>query len=132
MTITRTTQNQLSKGDFEAIEGEWLAQLEKDPADLDYFVGVARALIGTGEESRASSLLEILDDQLRESGRWAARLQLLKRAGALFLPADKLHPTVSSTLGKLYGDRSTYKALYEAVGLHRAPNDVPKTWEKVE
>ena len=132
MTITRTTQNQLSKGDFEAIEGEWLAQLEKDPADLDYFVGVARALIGTGEEPRASSLLEILDDQLREGGRWAVRLQLLKRAGALFLPADKLHPTVSSTLGKLYGDRSTYKALYEAVGLHRAPNDVPKTWEKVE
>ncbi|HEV7787335.1 MAG TPA: GreA/GreB family elongation factor [Thermoanaerobaculia bacterium] len=132
MTITRTTQNQLSKGDFDSLEGEWLAQLEKDPSNLDYFVGVARALVGSGEESRAASLLELLDDQLRESGRWAARLQLLKRAGALFVPADKLHPTVSSTLGKLYGDRSTYKALSEAVGLHRATTDIPKTWEKVE
>jgi transcription elongation GreA/GreB family factor len=132
MTITRTTQNQLSKGDFDALEGEWLAELDKDPSNLDYFVGVARALIGSGEESRAASLLELLDDQLREGGRWAARLQLLKRAGAIFVPADKLHPTVSSTLGKLYGDRSTYKALSEAVGLHRATADIPKTWEKVE
>jgi transcription elongation GreA/GreB family factor len=132
MTITRTTQNQLSKGDFDALEGEWLSELDKDPANLDYFVGVARALIGSGEESRAASLLELLDDQLREGGRWAVRLQLLKRAGAIFVPADKLHPTVSSTLGKLYGDRSTYKALSEAVGLHRAPGDIPKTWEKVE
>jgi transcription elongation GreA/GreB family factor len=132
MTITRTTQNQLTKGDFDSLEGEWLAQLESDPSNLDYFVGVARALIGSGEESRAASLLELLDDQLRESGRWAIRLQLLKRAGAIFVPAEKLHPTVSSTLGKLYGDRSTYKALSEAVGLHKATADIPKTWEKVE
>ncbi|HEY3569027.1 MAG TPA: GreA/GreB family elongation factor [Thermoanaerobaculia bacterium] len=132
MTISRTTQNQLSKGDFDSIEGDWLAKIEKDPADLEYYVGVARALIGTGEEGRARSLLELLDDHLREKGLWAPRLQLLKRAGALYLAADKLHPTVSSTLGKLYGDRSTYKALYEAVGLHRAPTDIPKTWEKVE
>jgi len=132
MTITRTTQHQLSKGDFDSIEGDWLARIEKDPSDLDYFVGVARALIGTGEEARARSLLELLDDHLRETARWALRLQLLKRAGALFVPTDKLHPTLSSTLGKLYGDRSTYKALYEAVGLHRAPTDIPKTWEKVD
>jgi transcription elongation GreA/GreB family factor len=132
MTISRTTQNQLSKGDFEAIEGEWLAHLEKDLADLDYYIGVARALIGTGEEARARNLLELLDEQLREGGFWATRLQLLKRAGAIFVPADKLHPTVSSTLTKLYGDRSTYKALYEAVGLTKAPGDIPKMWEKVE
>ncbi len=132
MTITRTTQNQLTKGDFDALEGEWLAQLDKDPSNLDYFVGVARALVGSGEESRAASLLELLDDQLRENSRWAVRLQLLKRAGAIFVPADKLHPTLSSTLGKLYGDRSTYKALSEAVGLHKATSDIPKTWEKVD
>jgi transcription elongation GreA/GreB family factor len=132
MTISRSTQSQLSKGDFEAIEGEWLARLEKDPSDVEYFIGVARALIGTGEESRARYLLELLDDHLRENGHWATRLQLLKRAGGLFFPADKLHPTVSSTLGKLYSDRSTYKALYEAVGLHRAPSDLTKIWEKVD
>lgn len=132
MTISRTTQNQLAKSDFDAIEADWLARVDQEPVDLDYFVGVARALVGTGEEPRAHSLLELLDDQLRESGHWADRLQLLKRAGGMFLPADKLHPTVTSTLGKLHSGRSTFKALFEAVGLHRAPGDIPKTWEKVE
>lgn len=132
MTISRTTQSQLSKGDFEAIEAEWLARLEKDPSDVEYYVGVARALVGTGEEGRARSLLELMDDHLRENGLWAIRLQLLKRAGTLFMAGDKVHPTVSSTLGKLYSDRSIFKALYEAVGLHRAPGDVPKIWEKVD
>jgi len=132
MAISRNTQNHLAKGDFTALEGEWLASLEQDPTDLDYFVGVARALTGTNEETRAHDLLEMLDDQLREQGAWAARLKLLKRAGTLFLPADKIHPTIISTLGKLYGNRATYKGLFEAVGLHRAPQDIPKTWEKVD
>ena len=93
---------------------------------------VARALSGNGESGRTTTLLELLDEQLREDGRWKARLELLKRAGHLLLPADKLHPTLVATLAKLYGDRGFYKALFEAVGLHRAPQDVPKTWEKVE
>src|SRR6185312_16376515 len=87
MTITRTTQNQLTKADFDALEGEWLSQLEKDPSNLDYFVGVARALVGSGEESRAASLLELLDEQLRENGRVEIRLQLLKLVGTVSVPA---------------------------------------------
>ena len=132
MTISKDTQNQLAKGDFTAIEGDWLTRLEQDPADLDYFVGVARALVGNGQEGRARDLLEMLDDQLRDGGQWAVRLKLLKRAGSIYLAADKTHPTIVSTLGKLFGERPTYKGLFEAVGLHRAPQDIPKTWDKVD
>lgn len=131
MAISRTTQNQLSKGDFDGIENDWLARLEEAPADLDYFVGVARALVGTGEEKRARSLLEMLDEQLRDANP-AARLKLLKRAGELVLPADKLYPAILSTLTKLHGDKSTFKGLCEAAGLSKTPQDMAKTWEKVE
>src|SRR5437763_9437301 len=131
MAISRDIQNHLAKGDYAALEGEWLTSLEEDPTDLDYFVGVARALVGNGQEGRARDLLEMLDEQLREGGHWAARLKLLKRAGPLLLPPDKTHPTIVSTLNKLYGDRGTFKGLFEAVGLHRAPQDIPKTWEQV-
>jgi transcription elongation GreA/GreB family factor len=131
MAISRTTQNLLAKGDFDSVENEWLARLEEEPGDLDYFVGVARALAGSGEEKRARVLLEMLDEQLRD-GRWAARLDLLRRAGTLLLPADKVHSAIVSTLTKLYGDRSTFKGLAEAAGLHRATHDLPKTWEKVD
>src|SRR5215510_12133210 len=107
MTISRGTQNQLEKGDYEAIEGEWLARAESAPGDLDYFVGVARALVGNGQEGRARDLLEMLDEQLRAAGQWSARLKLLKRSGARFSPADKMHPNIVSPHGKLFGDRAT-------------------------
>jgi transcription elongation GreA/GreB family factor len=132
MAISKNTQSHLAKGDFAALEGEWLTSLEQDPTDLDYFVGVARALVGNGQEGRARDLLEMLDEQLREAGQWAVRLKLLKRTGPLLIPPEKIHPTIVSTLGKLYSDRGTYKGLFEAVGLHRAPQDIPKTWEKVD
>lgn len=131
MAISRETQHQLEKGNFEALEGEWLARMGQDPTDLDYFVGVARALGGNGEEKRARVLLELLDEQLR-NGRWPVRLKLLQRAGHLMLPADKLHNAVVSTLEKIYGSQSNFKALSEAVGLHRGAGDMPKLWEKVE
>lgn len=131
MTISRSTQNQLSKGDFDAIENDWLTHLEKDPAELDYFVGVARALVGNGEEKRAKALLEMLDEQLRDSNQ-AARLKLLRRIGEILLPPEKLHSAIVSSLTKAHGDKSTFKGLSEAVGLHKAPQEIAKTWEKVE
>jgi transcription elongation GreA/GreB family factor len=131
MAISRSTQTLLAKGDFDSIENDWLSKLDKNPTDLDYFVGVARALAGTGEEKRARTLLEMLDEQLRD-GRWKARLDLLRRAGPMLLPTDKLHPAIVSTLSKLHGDRSTFKGLAEAAGLSRATHDLAKTWEKVD
>ena len=65
MSITRATQSHLAKGDFDAVEGEGLGRLSEDPGDLDYFVGVARALAGTAEEERARFLLGMLDEQLK-------------------------------------------------------------------
>src|SRR6185295_372774 len=66
MAISRNTQSHLAKGDFAALEGEWLSSVEEAPTGLDYFVGVARALVGNGQEGRARDLLEMLDEQLRE------------------------------------------------------------------
>ncbi len=132
MAISRNTQQHLAKGDFETLEGEWLAAMGQNPGDLDYFVGVARALTGAGQEDRARLLLEMLDEQLRESGRWDIRRKLLQRVGTVLFTPEKLHPAILSTLKQLYGDRSIYQGLVEAVGLQRAPQDIPKTWEKVE
>jgi transcription elongation GreA/GreB family factor len=132
MAISRDTQQHLAKGDFEAVEGEWLAAMGQDPIDLDYFVGVARALTGTGQEERARLLMEMLDEQLRESGRWEVRRKLLQRAGSILLPPEKLHSSILATLKRLYGERSIFQGLAEAVGLQRATHDIPKTWEKVE
>jgi transcription elongation GreA/GreB family factor len=131
MAISRTIQHHLSKGDFDAVESEWLGQIDLNPTDIPYFAGVARALVGNGEEKRAKTLLEMLDEHLRHS-HWAARLELLQRTGDILLPPEKLLPAVLATLGKIYGTRPTYHGLVEAVGLSRGVQEMPKVWEKVE
>lgn len=133
MAISRTTQKQLSQGNFDSLEDDWLAAIAEDPHDLDYFVGVARALMGFDEEERARFLLDMLDSELRDHGHWRTRLGLLERAGSLLLDpeAEDVHDEILRTLGEIYSDRPNFEALTHAVRLHKATHDIPKTWEKV-
>jgi transcription elongation GreA/GreB family factor len=133
MTISRRIQDLLAHGDFDDIEGDWLAAVASEPGEVGYFVGVARALVGQGEEERARLLLQLYDEHLRDGGMWSERLRLLERAGAILQPTpETLHDEILATLEKLYGERSAFAGLVETVGLHRAPHDTPKTWEKVK
>lgn len=133
MGVPRKIQGQLSKGDFESLEDEWLGWVSEDPTDLDTYVSVARALAGTDEEDRARFLLEMLDEELTGRELWPVRLKLLRRSGALLHEEhEALHAEILDTLGKIHGERSGFEDLIEAVGLRRAPHDIPKTWDKVE
>lgn len=132
MAISRTIQNALSKGDFDTIEDEWLSHSSEKPEDLDYFVGVARALSGQGEGDRARFLLELLDDSLADKGLWRIRLKMLHRVGHLLFDVEELHESILESLQGIHGEHSSYKMLVDKSGLLRAPKNVAKTWEKVE
>ncbi len=132
MTISRDIKHYLDTGDFDAVEDEWLGRMAEGSADLGYFVGIARALVGAGEEGRSHFLLEMLDDHLKEHGKWEARLALLRRAGGLLLDPDAAHAEILATLEKLHGDAPSFAGLVKAVRLDKAPHDVEKTWEKVD
>ncbi len=132
MAITRETQGQLAKGDFAAIEEAWLQRIGTNPDDIDYYVGTARALAGQGHEGRARNLLELLDEQLVEQGRWQSRLALLRKSGGLYLSGAKMHAAVVASLEKLHGSSPSYKSLFEHVGLARGADDMPRVWEKAE
>ncbi len=133
MAELRKLRELLESGDFDEVEIEWLERLEEDPHDVEFFSGAARGLAGQAQEARAANLLEMLDNQLQTAGSWRERLSLLQRAGHLFFaPAERLHEEILASLARLYGARPSFEGLVEAVGLRRAPGDIPKTWEKVE
>lgn len=125
-------EEQLDAGEFDAIEEAWLARVEEDPTELNYYVPIARALDKAGSDSTASFLLEMLDDQLVENEDWRNRLRLLRRAGHLYVEAEKHHQTILDSLKEIHGELPSYGPLVEKVGLLRAPDDIPKTWKKVE
>jgi transcription elongation GreA/GreB family factor len=132
MPLPRLIQTYLAKGDYPSLEDHWLSRVAEEPGDLDYFVGVARALAGSGEEGRARFLLELCDDQLRARGWWGERLALLRRVGHLLLDPGSIHGEILATLGRLWAASPSREQLVEAVGLHRAIDDLEKTWDKVD
>lgn len=133
MAISREIQGLLAKEQFDSIEDHWLARAAEAPDDLDYFVGVARALVGTGEDDRARFLLGMLDVELTSHGHWVTRLKLLERAGSLLFPTPETqHEAILESLRGSHGASPGFEGFLQAVRLDKAPQDLPKTWEKVE
>ncbi len=132
MAISRDLRNRIEKADFDSIEGAWLEHQSAAPDDLEFFIGVARSLVGVGEEARSRFLLEMLDDQLRDQDLWQARLDLLRQAGTLLKESEDLHPAILDTLRALYGETPSFDGFVQATRLHKAPHDLKKTWEKVD
>jgi transcription elongation GreA/GreB family factor len=130
MSISRETLHLLSKGQYDAVEAAWFERVEGGDTDIDSYVGIARALVGNGEEKRARALVDLLDDHLRQRSAWRERLILLKRGGALVVAPEKAHKEVLETLRKLHGGRPDFANLLDGVGLNQA--DPGKVWDKVE
>jgi transcription elongation GreA/GreB family factor len=133
MKLTDTMRESLDKGEFDAVEAEWLVRADEEPSDLPFFVTAANGLAGASEEARAVALLELLDEQLRERDMWETRLELIREAGKLYLRSGRVHGTVLETLREAYSDRSDeLEAALSAVGLDRAKDATTKLWDRVE
>ena len=131
MSLSRELRRAIERSDFASVEDAFLAQLESDPTQLDFFVRVGRSLAATGEPERAGTLLELVDDQLIKSEQWALRLELLDRSRELHPSGARPYAQIVKTLEKIYDGLPSLSEFMEMVGLHRAVDDVPKTWEKV-
>lgn len=132
MSAPQEIQDLLERQEFDAVEDRWLARLSEDPGDTEFFGLVGNALARAGEAERSRFLLEMVDDELAGSDAWMKRLDLLRRAGPLYRDGEELHPMILETLAELHGGSPSYEQMADKVGLHRAVDDIPKTWKKVD
>ncbi len=132
MRTAQRFQDSLARGDIDAVETEWLSAVEGD-ISVDSFLLAARGLLRLDEEERAGALLELLDDQLRERGLWAERLDLIRGAGSRYLSSGHIYDTVLDTLHQLYPNREEdLPTLLHELGLDRGRQDTNKLWDKVD
>ncbi len=131
MTLPRNLRKAIERGDFAAVEDHWLAQIEEDPLQTEYFVLAARSLAGSGEDHRARMLLELVDDQLRKSKAWEVRLHLMEGARELHPAGEKPHDEIVDTLEQIYEGQPSLAGLMDLVGLRRKGDDLSRTWDKV-
>ena len=132
MRIPQSTQDSLARGDIDAVEADWLAAIEGD-LDVEQFLAITKGLVRLGEEDRVGTLLEFLDDQLRERGMWAARLDLVRSAAHYFVRGGQVYDTVLDTLHELYRDReSDLTDLLQDLHLDQGRQHANKLWDKVD
>lgn len=131
MSLSRELRRAIERGDFDTVEDDWLGRLDEDSDQLDYFVAASRSLAGAGQGDRARVLLELVDEQQRKTAEWERRLVLMERVGELHPSGERLHDEIVVTLEHIYTGAPSLAGLVELVGLHRAVDDIPKTWNKV-
>jgi transcription elongation GreA/GreB family factor len=132
MAAIEIIKSLISEGRFDEIDDIWITQQAGRPDDLAFFVETARLLTAAKEAERVEFLLELLDEQLRERQRWDSRLELLKQTGLAFLDPIQIHAAIMESLENLYAGCPSLEGLVDRVGLHRAIEDTPKLWIKVE
>ena len=132
MRIPQGTQESLARGDIDAVEADWLAAIDGE-IEVGQFLAVTKGLIRLGEEDRVGTLLELLDDQLRERGMWAQRLDLVRGAAHHFVRSGQVYDTVLDTLRELYSDReSDLNGLLQDLNLDQGRQHANKLWDKVD
>ena len=105
---------------------------KKAPADLDFFTSVAAGVAKADSPDTSTVLLQMFDDQLEAAEHWVIRIELLKRCGQTIMEKPELHDAIVTCLRHLYGDRGHFEEMLEKVGLEKAKEDIPKTWQKAE
>ena len=132
MRIPQSTQDSLARGDIDAVEADWLVAIEGE-IEVEQFLAITKGLVRLGEEDRVGTLLELLDDQLREREMWAARLDLIRGAAHYFVRGGQVYDTVLDTLHELYSDReSDLNGLLQDLNLDQGRQHANKLWDKVD
>ena len=132
MSDTAEIQQLIDEGEFDPIEDRWLERLADQPTDHEFFVPVAQALVAADEQDRATFLIELLEDRIRETGDWSTRLEVLRGLDWLYPDATQLHDAILETVRQLYENSPSLEGVIEKVGLLKAREDIPKTWTKVD
>ncbi|MEM8930393.1 MAG: GreA/GreB family elongation factor [Acidobacteriota bacterium] len=121
----------ITEGKLDAVEDAWMQRIDQKPESLDWFLATADA-ITTLDPEMAKILIQMLDDQLEDREAHSTRLALSKAWGQKIHKTSRLHEIILESLQALYGDRAHYDAMVDKVGLTKAVDDIPKTWQKAE
>lgn len=131
MALPRSTRKNIESQNFDAVEDEWLTRLADEIQDISFFTSTARSLDAVGASELATQLLELLDDQLREYKLWEERLKMLEATGEISSEPAALHAEILVTLDSLHQDSTVAASLQKKLGLDKAVDDIPRTWDKV-
>lgn len=117
---------------FDDLEALWMNQLESDPSDADAFLTTARSLRKSDQRTQSDTLLGLLADALKERGRWADRLHVVKEIARLSRHPTQLRPQIEEALRKSLGHRKSFERAFRFAKFNDAQSNPVERAEKVE
>src|SRR5437588_10906770 len=82
----------IERKNFDELESLWMNQIESDPADVDSYLRIAKALRKSEQRTQSDTLLGLLADTLLERKMWRERLHLLKEVARVSEHPGQLRP----------------------------------------
>ncbi|HEX9984045.1 MAG TPA: GreA/GreB family elongation factor [Thermoanaerobaculia bacterium] len=117
---------------FDDLEALWMNQIERDPADVETFITIAKALRKAEQRTQSDTLLGLLGDVLKERQLWPQRLQVLKEIGRLSKHVTQLRPQIEEALRKTYGSRKAFNRAIQFVNFSDPTSNPVEKAEKIE
>jgi transcription elongation GreA/GreB family factor len=117
---------------FDDLEALWLDHIEKDPADADTFINIAKALRKAEQRTQSDTLLGLLADALKERKLWPQRLAVLKEIGRLSKHPTTLRPQLEEALRKSLGDHKSFARAFQFANFGDPQSNPVERAEKIE
>ena len=122
----------VQKKQFDDVEALWMTQLDKDPADVDSFLTVAKALRKAEQRTQSDTLVGLLADSLKERALWPQRLIVLKELGRLSKHPATLRPQIEEALKKSVGTHKSFARAYQIANFADPASNPVERAEKIE
>lgn len=117
---------------FDDVETLWMAELDRDPSDVDAFLAVAKALRKAEQRTQSDTLLGLLGDAEKEGGHWNQRLQVLKELGRLSKHPTQIRPQIEEALKKALGSHKSFPRAFQFAKFNDPQSNPVERAEKIE
>lgn len=117
---------------FDDVESLWMAELDRDPSDVEAFLSVAKALRKAEQRTQSDTLLGLLSDALKEGGHWHQRLQVLKELGRLSKHPTQLRQQFEDALKKAFGKHKNFARAFQFAKFNDPQSNPVERAEKIE
>lgn len=117
---------------FDDVETLWMAELDRDPSDVDSFLTVAKALRKAEQRTQSDTLLGLLGDAAKEGGLWNQRLQVLKELGRLSKHPATIRPQIEEALKKALGSHKNFPRAFQFAKFNDPQSNPIERAEKIE
>jgi len=132
LAFRETAQTLIQQKKFDELESLWMAQLDRDPSDVDSFITIGKALRKAEQRNQSDTLMGLLADTLKERNLWPQRLAALKELGRLSKHPTQIRPPLEEALRKALSGHRNFDRAFEFAKFNDPTSNPVERAEKIE